>query len=272
MAELYGRRLALSLPRRFICDLMSISRQVPTIPVQRRMHLATLVSARKACPAPPSWCAIFTKAYGRLAARRPEFRRAYIPFPRPHLYEHPNNIASIAIGRRYGEEDAVFFAHLRCPEQQRLDQIDDFLRYNKEQPVEAIALFRWALKVSRLPGPLRRLLWWFGMNTSGYRRAKWMGTFGLSVYSSLGADSLHPLSPLTTALNYGVIREDGEVDVRIIYDHRVLDGATVARALEELEHILNEETLDSQPPTAGFRRLEDVRRVLVETHAAEPGG
>jgi hypothetical protein len=29
------------------------------------------------------------------------------------------------------------------------------------------------------------------------------------------------------------------VDVRVIYDHRVLDGATVARALEELEGILN---------------------------------
>ena len=57
-----------------------------------------------------------------------------------------------------------------------------------------------------------------------------MGTFGVSVYSALGAESLHPLTPLTTALNYGVIQENGDVTVRVIYDHRVMDGATVARA------------------------------------------
>ncbi len=65
-----------------------------------------------------------------------------------------------------------------------------------------------------------------------------MGTFGISVYASLGAASLHPLSPLTTTLNYGVLKQDGSVNVRLIYDHRVLDGANVARALADLEHIL----------------------------------
>jgi pyruvate/2-oxoglutarate dehydrogenase complex dihydrolipoamide acyltransferase (E2) component len=32
--------------------------------------------------------------------------------------------------------------------------------------------------------------------------------------------------------------------VRIIYDHRVMDGATVARALARLEQILNTSILD----------------------------
>ena len=32
--------------------------------------------------------------------------------------------------------------------------------------------------------------------------------------------------------------KDGELDVRIIYDHRVMNGATVARALGRLEEIL----------------------------------
>ena len=30
----------------------------------------------------------------------------------------------------------------------------------------------------------------------------------------------------------------GDVDVRVVYDHRVLDGATVARALGRLEEVL----------------------------------
>ena len=45
--------------------------------------------------------------------------------------------------------------------------------------------------------------------------------------------------PLTTTLNYGVIDGEGKVTVRVIYDHRVVNGATVARALARLEEILN---------------------------------
>ncbi|TKB31648.1 MAG: 2-oxo acid dehydrogenase subunit E2, partial [Mesorhizobium sp.] len=69
--------------------------------------------------------------------------------------------------------------------------------------------------------------------------ANYFGTFQLSVYSGLGAESLNPLTPLTTLLNYGPIGKDGSVNVRIHYDHRVMDGANVARALERFEKILN---------------------------------
>jgi hypothetical protein len=68
-----------------------------------------------------------------------------------------------------------------------------------------------------------------------------MGTYGVTSYAGLGAASLHPLSPLTSTLSYGVIGPDGAVDVRVVYDHRVLDGATVARALADLERVLNHE-------------------------------
>ena len=239
MGEPYGRSLALSLPRRFICDLLHFARKVPTVPVQRRMNLAQLVAAREHADPRPSWCAIFTKAYAMVAAARPELRRAYLSFPWPHLYEHSISVASIAIERRVGDEDAVLFVQIRGPENHRPDQLDDYLKEVKARPVQEVGTFRRTLRVSRFPRPLRRLLWWIGLNVSGYRRARNWGTFGISVYSSLGAESLHPLSPLTTALNYGVIAEDGTVDVRIVYDHRVLDGSSVARALAQLEDVLN---------------------------------
>lgn len=251
MPEPHGRRLPLSLPRRLVCDMMHFAKQVPSIPVQRRMNIADLAAARQASAARPSWCAVFTKAFATIAARNPEFRRAYLPWPWPHLYEHPNNIASIAVSRKYHDEDAVFFAHMRSPEKQGLTQIDSFLKYCKEEPVESIALFRWALRVCRRPLLWRRLLWWFGLKTSGHRRAFRLGTFGVSVYSGLGSESLHPLSPLTTTLNYGVIAANGDVDVRIIYDHRVLDGGTVARALTQMEQVLHTEIL------AELQRLAD---------------
>jgi hypothetical protein len=238
MGERYGRNLPLSLPRRLIGDLMHCARQVPSVPVQRRMNIAPLVAARRLAQPRPSWCALFTKAYAIVAQRRAPLRRAYLSFPRPHLYEHPVSIASIALERRIDDEDAVLFAQVRGAAEHTPEQLDVFIRDCKEKPVEEIAFFRRALAISRLPRPLRRCIWWLALNASGYKRARNLGTFGVSVYSGLGAEGLHPLSPLTTTLNYGVIAPDGNVDVRIVYDHRVLDGAVVARALEDLEQVL----------------------------------
>src|SRR5262249_1816983 len=135
------------------------------------------------------------------------------------------------------------FGPLRCLESRGLQEIDTWLRHCKEDPVERIPTFRRGLAISRLPLPLRRFVWWFGLNVWGRKRAHYMGTFGVSVYAGLGAASLHPLSPLTTVLNYGVIDTNGCVDVRLVYDHRVLDGATVARGLEDMEKFLQCEIL-----------------------------
>src|SRR5438128_10978349 len=96
MAQPVGRNIPLSLPRRFICDLVHFAHKVPSVPVQRRMNLGPLLAARQEADPRPSWCALFTKAYGMVAAATPELRRAYLSFPRPHLYEHPINVASIA--------------------------------------------------------------------------------------------------------------------------------------------------------------------------------
>jgi hypothetical protein len=238
-----GRKLALSLPRRLICDAMHFAHRVPTVPVQRRMNLATVVAARKQAEPRPSWCAIFTKAFGFAAAARPELRRAYQSFPWPHLYEHPISVASIAIERQIDDEDVVLFAPVRRPEGRGLMEIDAKLKRFKELPIEKVTQFKRALQITRLPWPVRRFVWWFGLNVWGRKKSHYMGTFGVSVYGSLGAASLHPLSPLTTTLNYGVIADDGSVDVRLVYDHRVLDGATVARALEDMERALKCEIL-----------------------------
>jgi hypothetical protein len=238
MSQPKGRNLALSLPRRFICDLLHFARRVPSVPVQRRMNLASVVEARAAAAPRPSWATIFTKAYGFVCAARPELRRCYLSFPWPHLYEHPTSVASIAVERRCGDEDAVLFGHITAAETHSLAELDRRLKAFKELPLERVGAFRHALRISGLPRPLRRLAWWFGLNVSGRKRAHFLGTYGLSTYSGLGAASLHPLSPLTTALNYGIIDSAGQVDVRLIYDHRVMDGSTVARALQDLERVL----------------------------------
>jgi hypothetical protein len=238
-----GRHIPLSLPRRLIADLMHFSQMVPTFSAERRMNLAPLVQARRSANPKPSWSAIFLKAFALLAARVPEFRRAYVRFPWPHLYEHPENIAAITILRRLGDEEAVFFANLRAPERRSLATIDDYLRHCREQPLASIGSFRRALRVSRLPWLLRRLVWWVGLNVSGKQRSRCFGTFGLSLVSGLGAGQVHALSPLTTLIWSGSLERDGTLPVRVGIDHRVMDGALVARSLMELEAILLGEVL-----------------------------
>jgi hypothetical protein len=243
MAQPAGRRLPLSRARRFIGDLMRQAARVPTVSIERRMQLAPVVAARQAAGPRPSWCALFTKAYAFVAAARPELRRVYMSFPWPHLYEHPINVASVAVERHLDDEDAVFFGHLRTPEKQGLMDLDEALRRLKEEPVASIPLYRRIRKVSGLPWPLRRLAWWWGLNSSGHRRVRLLGTFGVNVVAGLGAGTLYLPSPLTTTLSYGAIAEDGSVDVRLLFDHRVVDGATIARALEDLERVLKCEIL-----------------------------
>ncbi len=239
MAESAGRWIPLSLPRRFVSDLVYFSKLAPLTTMQRTMRLPAVVEARQRLQPRPGWCALFTKAYSFVAAQRPPLRRAYIPWPWPHFYEHPISIASVAVERRYGDEDAVFFAHLRSPHEHALTAIEAYLERWKTAPIESIAMFRRSLQASRLPRPLRRALWRFGLYTSGYRRARRLGTFGVSATAGLGASSIDLLTPLTTALNYGVVAADGSVDVRLTYDHRVLDGGTAARALADMEDVIN---------------------------------
>jgi hypothetical protein len=108
--------------------------------------------------------------------------------------------------------------------------------------VEEIKSFKRMLDLARWPTPIRRMIWWLGLNI-GRQRGNYFGSFGVTVYSGLGAESLHPLSPLTATMNWGVIGEDGKVAVRIMYDHRVMDGSEIARTLERLEGKLRGELL-----------------------------
>lgn len=233
-----GRTIRLSPARRLVGDLMRFSTGIPRITVQRRMNLDTVVQARRELDPRPSWTAIFLKGYALLAQETPELRRAYVKLPWPHLYEYPSSIASLACERELDGERVVLLHRINRPESESIAQLVEKIRAAHSRPVMEIKDFRRALRLARAPAPLRRLLMWLGLNI-GRQRPNHFGTFQLSVYSGLGAESLNPLTPLTTLLNYGGIDEDGSVDVRVHYDHRVMDGANIARALERLESILN---------------------------------
>jgi hypothetical protein len=238
-----GRAIGLSVQRRMVIDFLHFARSVPTVPVQKRMSIAALAAARAACRDRPRWTAIFTKAFALVAEEVPELRRSYVKLPWPHLYEYPTSKANIMIERDYRGERALCPVSIKDPARQPLSAIGALLQRATTDPLETIKDFRRWRQIARLPRPLRRTLWWIGLNI-GRQRGNFFGTFGVSVYSALNAESLHPLSPLTALLTYGVMTNNGSLDVRIIYDHRVMDGATVARALGRLEEILNSVILE----------------------------
>jgi hypothetical protein len=243
-----GKFVPLSLGRRLVVDLTLL--HVPSVPVQRIMNVKALMAAREAANGKPSWPAIFAKAYALVAEDEPVLRRAYIKLPSPRLYEYATSTVSLVVEREHEGEMVVLtlliFNVARLP----LTSITETVRRAKTAPIEEVRSFRRMLELARWPTPIRRAIWWLGLNI-GRQRGNYFGTFGLTVYSGLGAESLHPISPLTGVINYGVIADDGTVAVRIMYDHRVLDGSQVARVLGKIEEKLNGPVLAELRSLAG---------------------
>jgi hypothetical protein len=245
MREPTGHYLPLPGPRKFINDLVHFARRIPSAPVARSFDVSALTEARVKHPARPSWSCIFMKAYALVGAEHAPLRRSLLEFPWPRLYEHPWMNCAMAIERVYQGQEGVFVGIFRAPEQQSLTQLQQAVAWYKNETLEKVGFYRMALRFSKVPTPVRRFMWWGTLNISGFKRSKRFGTFGLSSYGALGAEQIHPISPLTTTLTYGPIDPaTGRVVVKLIYDHRVLDGAYVARRLRDVEDTLNGAILD----------------------------
>ena len=238
-----GRSLRLSPARKMVLEVLHHGRKVPSLPLSKVMDVGALAAARKA-GAFVSWTALFMKGYALVAHKYPELRRAYMPFPWAHLYEHPVSECSLLLERELDGENIVLGAKLHMPEMQSLAALDDHMTRFRSAPIRDIGDFRQWLRLGRLPGFLRRLIFWRTLYLSGQKRAKRLGTFAISSLGNLGVEQHHPISPWTTYLTFGVISPEGEVNVKIIYDHRVMDGRCAARCLNELEEMLNTRILD----------------------------
>jgi hypothetical protein len=233
-----GRTFPVSPFRRLVTDLMHFSAKVPSVTVDRRMKLAALVAARRACQSRPSWSALFIKAYALIAARTPELRTSYMTFPWPRLYEHPINIVTMNTERVAHGEKMVLQIQIRSPESRPLEELEAIIARTKDAPVESFKSYRRARKLSLTPWPFRRMIWWGGLNVFGRRRAHNFGTFGFTSVGAQGAGVLHLIPVLTSTIFYSLFDETGHIDMRMAFDHRVLDGATAARTLMEMEEVL----------------------------------
>ena len=241
MSEAAGRSTPVSLGRRITCDFLHAGMQVPLVSIQKTMNLGGLPAARQAARPRPSWCAVFTKAFARVVAARPDLRRAFLTFPRERIYHEPTTTADIVVEVRVGAETVLVTVPLKQPDAAPLPDIDRTLSACRDDPVGRIRRFRRGLALARLPAFVRRRVWWWLLNVSGRTRSHYFGTFGVTTVGAWGVDSLRPVAPWTLLLHYGAIDPRGAVTMRLTYDHRVLDGSGPATALVEMERILQTE-------------------------------
>ncbi len=238
-----GRRKKLSPARRFVVEMMHHARKVPSVRITRRMNVSAVRGMRQVVEPRPAWSALFMKAFALVARDRACLRRVYMPYPRAHLYEYPHSICVLMIERELDGEPVILATKIRSPESQPLAEITEEIRRHKHEPIEKLGRYRMALMSGSLPWPLRRLQWWSTLYLSGFKRVKRFGTFGVSSVGEFGAES-HPIAPATTIVTYGPIAPDGAVNVSLILDHRVYDGAEAARCLADMEVVLNRDLTD----------------------------
>jgi hypothetical protein len=252
MAKFRGRNVPISAHRRLVTDLMHFSRKVPCVCVDRRINISSLVAARARLSPRPAWTAIFMKAFGIVAARTPELRRAYMTFPWPRIYEHARNNAAFNVVRKDGDENVIVQGHIRQPENRALAELDAIIRHHKLTPLAELPDHYRARKLASLPWVIRWLVWWVGLNWFGRRRAHNFGTFCVTSIADHGAGTQHLVALLTATLHYSLLDDDGNIELRLTFDHRVLDGVAAADALVCLEEVLLTEIL---PELAGSTPL-----------------
>lgn len=232
-----GRYVSLSPARRLVADYMWFSRDLPLVTIERRIDLARLIEVRKQAVDRPIWAAAFAKAFAMVCMEDPRLRRAYVKLPWPSFYEYESTVASIILERDHDGEESLLSALVKSPETLALAEIGLRVRRLAATPVAEVREFSRMLRVARLPGPLRRTIWSIVLNW-GRLRANYFGTFLLTSLMSEKAISKRILSPLPAILTYGLFDADGCIEVRITFDHRVMDGLVAARALARLEQVL----------------------------------
>ena len=226
----------LSGARGCVGDVARLGREIPLFPVDRTMRLAAVAEARAAASSRIGWAALFTKAYARVTREMPELRTWVAGLVRPRLATTDASVATLAISRVEDGVDRLCWARITAPDGLPLAALQRTIDDACTKPVAEA--FPRQLELERTPGPLRRAILRWNMRSASPKRATRIGTFSLSTLAGLGATNRFHPTLCTTSLSYGPLEADGRCVVTVIADHRVLDGAAVARALAWLEQAL----------------------------------
>jgi hypothetical protein len=236
-----GKARSVSLARRLIIDLMHAS--VPLVVIERTMNLERLVKARNQLRVRPGWMPIVVKAFCIVARDEPCLRSFYLKWPWPRFYELPRSVAMAAIVRESFDPEAPILLKIGAADELPLSAAEAILQRGKNAPLDEVPWLDRILRITRLPLPLRRLIWTFGLNI-GRQRANYFGTISVTSIANLGSETVVARAPGPNLISYGKVQSDHSMKLLFHWDHRIYDGITAARALQRLEDVLNNEIAD----------------------------
>jgi hypothetical protein len=237
-----GKIARVGASRSIVLDVIHCARKVPSFPVERRFSLEGLDELRRDVDPRISWSALFSRAYGLASREHSLLRQMYIAWPWARIYQSPECVISIAVNRQMPTGERLFFGRLRDPDRRSLAEIQGEL--NRFQTGDPAKIFRSQWRGARMPVWVRRLAWWWRMDVDYRQRARRVGTASMSVLAGQGVTNrLHPCM-MTSSLSYGPMEDDGRCLVTLQCDHRVIDGAAAARALNSIGELLQNQVKD----------------------------
>jgi hypothetical protein len=233
-----NRRIRLSVARRMMTDYMWAASGVARVDVIRSVAFADLITVRSGLLRPPSWTAIFAKGFALVASEIPELRRVYMTWPWPHLYEYAESTVCILQEREILGDVGVLPLRFRKPEGIPLAELSEMIRGAAGAPIEDSRFCRALIGLTRLPLLIRRSFWGLCLNVPRLRRYT-LGTYGISSAARWQAELGTSRTPHPCLMSSGPADSQGNVDVRLSFDHRIFDGALAGRILSRLDQVLN---------------------------------
>ena len=121
-----------------------------------------------------------------------------------------------------------------------IENLDNFSgRFSRWNANTELKNYPWVENIHSPFTPVRRALWWYGLNVDGYQKARNFGTFAINCLAGYRARITQMCFPVTTFLYYGLPEKDGTMCLQMGFDHRVYDGYAAGRLMSERETALN---------------------------------
>lgn len=234
-----GHSFRIPRSRRLSWDLLFFNRSVPLCAHSRKTNFQKLNQLRSQQSTRISWPVIVMKAWSLVCVRIPQLRQTWYRWPVAHIHQHPATVGTLTIQREYRNEPWLFWGRFEHPAEVSLSDLQLQLDRYTTQPPQT--LFKDQLRLSKLPTPIRRMIWWWNLAIAKRGRAQKLGTYFVSTLAGRQTEIAFPPSIHSTCLTYGPMNPAGVVKVTVAYDHRLFDGALAADALQQLDQILQTE-------------------------------
>lgn len=222
----------------------------------------------------PSYVAYALAAYGRTLATFRSLNSYFRRWPRARLAVYDQVDVAVTIERDFLGQRVVLLSVLTDAASRPVADIHAFLQHRRQAPLDTLAEYTVYRRLLGLPAWWRRFAFRTFCKPSPASIQRVCGTTAFTSIGRLGSTFTTPLSPCTCTMSLGRVEPrpravGGTVAVRpsawvtLTYDHRVADGADIARAGNHLRDALeqwNDTAATSHRPPATSRPPEDGKR------------